>query len=191
MQSRMQPRRVQLREQLLASPQYAQWIERDLHWARRLNVSVQSRMLLAVLVAASWLGDGVFWYVLIGGLAFLGGTEGRDVAAQMALAGLVNLTLYSFLKRWTGRARPFVKCPDIRACARALDKFSFPSGHVQHALAFTIILLAHYPGAAIWLLPVTVLIALSRVTLGLHYPSDVAAGATIGTLVAALVLSLY
>jgi undecaprenyl-diphosphatase len=186
----MQPR-SQFREQLLASPQYALWIERDLQWARRLNVSVQSRILLGVLVVASWLGDGVFWYALIGALAFLGGTEGRDVAVQMALAGLVNLTLYSFLKRWTGRPRPFVKCPDIRACARALDRFSFPSGHVQHAMAFTIILLVHFPAAAFWLIPVGVLIALSRVTLGLHYPSDVAAGAVIGTSVAALVLSLY
>lgn len=183
--------RTQLREQILASPHYALWVERDLQWARRMNVSTRSRVLRAVLVTASWLGDGIFWYALIGGLAFLGGTNGRDVAAQMALAAVLNFTLYSFLKRWTGRPRPFVACPDIRACARALDRFSFPSGHVQHALAFTIILLAHFPAAAFWLLPITVLITLSRVTLGLHYPSDVAAGAAIGTIVAGTVIALY
>jgi undecaprenyl-diphosphatase len=82
----------------------------------------------------------------IGALAFFGGTDGRDIATHMALAGLVNLTLYTFLKRWTGRPRPFVQCPDIRACARALDRFSFPSGHVLHALTFTIILTYHFRG---------------------------------------------
>jgi undecaprenyl-diphosphatase len=180
-----------LREQLLSGTQRALWAERDRRWARRLNGAVQYRKLTAVLVVASWLGDGIFWYALIGALAFLGGTEGRDVATQMALAGFVNLTLYTFLKRWTGRPRPFVKCPDIRAHARALDQFSFPSGHVLHALSFTIILTNYYPSAALGLVPITLLIALSRVALGLHYPSDVAAGAGIGTVVAALVLSMY
>lgn len=179
-----------LREQLWTA-QRALWAERDQRWAKRLHGAIQYRLLTSVLVAASWLGDGIFWYALIGALAFFGGTEGRDIATHMALAGLVNLTLYTFLKRWTGRPRPFVQCPDIRACARALDRFSFPSGHVLHALTFTIILTHHFPLAAIGLVPLTLLIALSRVTLGLHYPSDVAAGAAIGAVVGASVLSLY
>jgi undecaprenyl-diphosphatase len=179
-----------LREQLWTA-QRALWAERDQRWAKRLHGAIQYRLLTSILVGASWLGDGIFWYALIGAIAFFGGTEGRDLATHMALAGLVNLTLYTFLKRWTGRPRPFVKCPDIRACARALDRFSFPSGHVLHALTFTVILTYHYPLAAIGLVPLTLLIALSRVTLGLHYPSDVAAGAAIGAVVGASVLLLY
>jgi undecaprenyl-diphosphatase len=185
----MQPKSL-LRDDLWTA-QRALWAERDRRWARRLHGAVQYRILTSVLVGASWLGDGIFWYALLGALAFFGGTEGRDIAAHMALAGLVNLSLYYFLKRRIGRPRPFVQCSDIRACARALDRFSFPSGHVLHALTFTIILTHHYPPAAFALVPVTLLIALSRVTLGLHYPSDVAAGAGIGAVVASLVLALY
>jgi len=85
------------------------------------------------------------------------------------------------------RPRPYVDCPGIRACARSLDEYSFPSGHVMHAVAFSVLLGAAYPefAPAAWLF--TLLVALSRVVLGLHYPSDVAFGAAIGLIDAELV----
>ncbi|MGH6623349.1 MAG: phosphatase PAP2 family protein [Burkholderiaceae bacterium] len=178
-------------ERALHSPRVAAWAERDLGWVRRLHRGVQSRALARVLVVASWLGDGIFWYALIAAVALAGGTDGRDIATQMVLAGLVNLTVYRWLKRTMSRPRPFSQCSDIRACARTLDEFSFPSGHVLHAVTFTIILLNYYPHAGFALLPAIVLIALSRVVLGLHYLSDVAAGAAIGVVVASLILALY
>ena len=58
----------------------------------------------------------------------------------------------------------------------------------QHAVAFTLVILEHHPGAVWVLAPFTVLVAMSRVILGVHYPSDVAAGATLGSLLGALVL---
>lgn len=167
------------------------WAARDLSWAQWVHRAARYDRLVRVLVVVSRLGDGLFWYVVIAGLALLGGTEGRDVAMQMVLAGALNLPLYFWLKRSIGRPRPFVRCPDIRACARALDKFSFPSGHTLHAFAFLAVCSWHFPMAAFALVPMVVLIAVSRVALGLHYPSDVAAGAVIGTLVAAGVLALY
>ncbi|MNV30971.1 phosphatidylglycerophosphatase B [compost metagenome] len=66
-----------------------------------------------------------------------------------------------------------------------LDEFSFPSGHTLHAVSFTIVALAYYPWLAPLLVPFTVLIGLSRVVLGLHYPSDVLAATGIAALLAA------
>jgi undecaprenyl-diphosphatase len=154
-------------------------------------MAARYQTLVAGLVVASWLGDGVLWYAVVGGLALLGGTNERDVAMQLLLAGALNLPLYFWLKRAIGRPRPFVQCPDIRACARALDRFSFPSGHALHAFAFLVICTWHFPLSALVLVPVVALIVVSRVALGLHYPSDVAAGAFLGTCVASGVLLLY
>ena len=167
------------------------WAARDLSWAQWLHRAARYQALVRVLVIVSRLGDGLFWYVLIAALALLGGTNGRDVAMQMILAGLLNLPLYLWLKRTIGRPRPFTQCPDIHACARALDKFSFPSGHTLHAFTFLAICTWYFPAAGYALAPMVVLIAVSRVALGLHYPSDVAAGAVLGTAVAAGVLLLY
>lgn len=167
------------------------WAARDLDWAQRVHRVARHDALVRLLVVVSRLGDGLFWYLLIAGLALLGGPHGRDVAMQMLLAGALNLPLYFWLKHTIGRPRPYVKCPDIHACARALDRFSFPSGHTLHAFTFMVIFTWYFPEAALGLVPMVALIAVSRVALGLHYPSDVAAGAALGTAVAAGVLMLY
>jgi undecaprenyl-diphosphatase len=105
----------------------------------------------------------------------------------MLLVGALNLSIYKLLKPRIARPRPYVGCPGIRACARSLDEFSFPSGHVMHAVAFSVLIGAAYPSfiAVAW--SFTLLVALSRVVLGLHYPSDVAFGAAIGLIGAELV----
>ncbi|MGE8234173.1 MAG: phosphatase PAP2 family protein, partial [Stenotrophomonas sp.] len=92
------------------------------------------------------------------------------------------LTLYKLLKRWTRRPRPFAADLRIRAWVAPLDEYSFPSGHTLHAVSFTVVALAYYPWLAPLLLPFTLGVALSRVVLGLHYPSDVLAATAIGVL---------
>lgn len=171
-----------------AAQSRAQWTARDLAWATRMNRAAKQPLALVPLVLASRMGDGGLWYVVIAGLALLGDSEARLCAARMALAGLLCVTLYKWLKAVIARPRPYVRCLDIRVCARALDQFSFPSGHVLHAVAFSLILVQTYPSLGWVLWPFVALVALSRVTLGLHYPSDVAAGASIGAALAALIL---
>jgi len=51
---------------------------------------------------------------------------------------------------------------------------------------FSIIAISYYPQLSVILLPFTIMVALSRVVLGLHYPSDVLAGALIGSAIAGL-----
>jgi undecaprenyl-diphosphatase len=74
--------------------------------------------------------------------------------------------------------------PQVLAGASVLDHFSFPSGHTLHAIAFSLVACFYFPGLWIVLLPFTLLTAVSRVALGLHYPSDVIAGGALGALIA-------
>jgi undecaprenyl-diphosphatase len=138
----------------------------------------------------SRLGDGAFWYALILGLAGLGGATGRHAALQMTLTGLSAALLYRVLKRYTRRPRPFRTHREIIAPIAPLDEFSFPSGHTLHAVHFTILAVAHFPVLAPLLVPFALLVAASRVVLGLHYPSDVLAGAAIGAVLATLSLQI-
>ena len=153
---------------------------REARWCRRANRYGRRRGIRLVFSSLSRLGDGMFWYVLMGAIALLGGARGAAVAVQMAATGVVAALLYRTLKRWTRRPRPFRAHADITALAAPLDEFSFPSGHTLHAVTFTVVALAHMPVLAPLLVPFTLLVAMSRVVLGLHYPSDVLAAAAIG-----------
>ena len=138
----------------------------------------------------SRLGDGVFWYALMALLATFGGTRGIVAALHMALTGIVAATMYKGLKRWTRRPRPFRTHDAIIPYVAPLDEFSFPSGHTLHAVSFTLIALAYFPVLAPLLVPFTVLVMLSRIVLGLHYPSDVLAATAVGSGLGALSLWL-
>ena len=104
----------------------------------------------------------------------------------MAVVGAVGLALYKVLKRTLVRERPFVGLVGIECAMPPLDRYSFPSGHTLHAVAFTVIAVGHVPWLAVLLVPFALLVAASRVVLGLHYPSDVAVGALLGAALASV-----
>jgi undecaprenyl-diphosphatase len=98
----------------------------------------------------------------------------------MAITGVVGVLLYKVLKKVCVRERPFITHTSISLAMAPLDRYSFPSGHTLHAVAFTWQAVAAFPELAWALVPLASLVAASRVVLGLHYPTDVLAGAGIG-----------
>lgn len=138
---------------------------------------------------ASRLGDGVFWYTLMIVLLLEDDATALPAILHMIIVGLVGTLAYKFIKGKTLRPRPFNVYPAIKCVGKTLDQFSFPSGHTMHATAFSIVVLAYYP-ALFWLVvPFALLVALSRPILGLHYPSDVLAGAALGAVIAGISLT--
>jgi membrane-associated phospholipid phosphatase len=127
-------------------------------------------------------------YVIIGAPAILAGAGLiRDDdkmlrnAFVMAAASIVNAGVTGALKYSINRDRPFVTYPDILKKAKAGSP-SFPSGHTSSAFATATSLSLSYPE---WYVIVPSFayagtVAYSRMHLGVHYPSDVAAGAIIG-----------
>lgn len=150
----------------------------------RCNRTSRHRWVLHGFRLVSRLGDGVFWYALMLGMLLASPQDGWRPVLHMALAGGTGTLLYKAVKGHTLRPRPFEVNRMIALGMAPLDRFSFPSGHTLHAVAFTGVALAYFPGLAWLLLPFTALVAASRVVLGLHYPSDVLAGAALGLLIA-------
>jgi undecaprenyl-diphosphatase len=139
----------------------------------------------------SKLGDGSFWCALAFVLPLGWGETGLTVVARMAAVGVVSTLVAKALKTWTARTRPFLDHPGIPAGVAPLDAGSFPSGHTLHAVAFSVVIVADLPALAILLVPFTLSVAASRLALGLHYPSDVAAGAAVGAGIASAALRWF
>jgi undecaprenyl-diphosphatase len=156
----------------------------------RFNGAVRIAPVRRVFRIVSRLGDGVFWYSLMLALLATGGVAALGPVGRMAGTGVLCTLMYKWLKSKTSRPRPFAVENAVRAGADPLDPFSFPSGHTLHAVAFSIVAVAFYPILAWLLIPFTLLVAISRVVLGLHYPSDVLAGAALGALIALGALAL-
>ncbi|MEM9171787.1 MAG: phosphatase PAP2 family protein [Pseudomonadota bacterium] len=128
----------------------------------------------------SRLGDGIFWYAGMGLIAGLTGPDGFAAMTQVALTSCVGVMVYRSLKGRLVRPRPFVSHGQIVCGIAPLDQYSFPSGHTLHAVLFASMFAMVMP-ATLWIcLPFALLVAISRVVLGLHYPSDVIVGALLG-----------
>jgi undecaprenyl-diphosphatase len=107
----------------------------------------------------------------------------------MALAATAGVLIYKILKLKLVRERPYITNGGIRLGAQPLDRYSFPSGHTLHAANFTIMFGDLDPILLFLALPFAILVAVSRVVLGLHYPSDVLVGALIGSCIAVAAIS--
>ncbi len=166
------------------------WIERERLVALWMHGAATRAWVVRALTTVSLAGDGWLWYAIIAALPWWGGPTGGSAAARMIGVGLVDLLLYKIVKRWIARPRPFRSGEGFRECTRSLDEYSFPSGHTLHSVAFSFILTAYYPASAIFVWPMTLLIAASRIILGLHYPSDVIVGGLIGAATAAISFNL-
>jgi undecaprenyl-diphosphatase len=159
-------------------------------WCLRLNRGCSQPAVRDIFAAISKLGDGPFWYVLIVLLPVVYGEVALYPALRMAAVGAIGVGLYKYLKSRLVRERPYISLAGITPGTRALDRYSFPSGHTLHAVSFTTLAVDSFPELAWLLVPFAALIAASRVVLGLHYPSDVAAGALIGAALAVLSMVL-
>lgn len=152
----------------------------ELRYCLALNRTSHYRLVRSFFGVVSRLGDGVLWYALILTLPVLQGAAGLGHAMHVLCTGILCLVIYKALKTKLVRERPYISDTNILRAAPALDRYSFPSGHTMHAVSFSVCLSYYMPEIAVIVWGFTLLVGLSRVVLGLHYPSDVAFGAVLG-----------
>ncbi|MBY8885392.1 phosphatase PAP2 family protein [Streptomyces sp. PTM05] len=132
---------------------------------------------------------GVLWLGTAVGVAALSGRTGRRAALRGAGSLAVASTVVNTMAKWSvRRARPaLTDVPAVRRLRRQPATTSFPSGHAASAAAFAFGVALEEPRWGVLIAPVAASVAFSRVYTGVHYPSDVLAGAAVGVAAALVV----
>jgi undecaprenyl-diphosphatase len=168
-----------------------------LAYGSRLSLA-EARLLRRVSALWNWKGLNCFfiaftkfgdWPLYVFLAAGLGITWSRSAIPALAAEGLsIFMTVATFMvvKNVAHRPRPYEKHPDLSFLLAPPDRFSFPSGHTMTSFATWAAISVFLPPLGMFLFMCAVLIGISRVYLGCHYPTDVLAGALLGSLMGKL-----
>lgn len=134
-------------------------------------------------------GDSWFWGIALAIVAWRGDATWRSWAVHLVLSIAALALVVLAIKLLVRRRRP---AGEWGAIYRNTDPHSFPSGHAARAVLLAVLLAAWGPA---WAAPIAIawapLVSLARVALGVHYLSDVVAGAILGLAAAALTVTLF
>jgi undecaprenyl-diphosphatase len=131
--------------------------------------------------ALSRSGDGLMQVLLPSLLIALDRQHGSTVFVATAIAFAIERPLYWLLKNSCQRRRPPEAIPSFHSVIVASDRFSFPSGHTGAAFLLAAITTEYYSALALPMYLWASAVGVSRVILGVHFPTDILAGALLGS----------
>jgi undecaprenyl-diphosphatase len=131
-------------------------------------------------------------YVILLLICFIkGGRTGRITAIGiLILITITDQTSSNILKDLVHRLRPCTVLPDAITPMGCTGTYSFPSNHAFNNFAAATFIYRFYPRLKWALFLTAILISISRIYLGLHYPSDILGGAIFGSIIGYLFASL-
>jgi undecaprenyl-diphosphatase len=152
---------------------------------------VRCAFLDGIMQAASFLGNGGLLWLILAVVLLLFSRTRRDALDMVLCTAVPWLLTEGLVKNLVCRPRPYLALEGLVPIVAPLRSYSFPSGHACAAFAAATALALAFRGrgGGFAFLPAA-LIAVSRVYVGVHYPTDVLAGAAIGALLAWAVFRL-
>jgi undecaprenyl-diphosphatase len=164
-------------------------LEHDAEYSRKVRIAERPGIVRTVAAIIAHSGDSWFWLIGLGLLWWFGSDYWKYRAIVMAVGVVLTAVLVMAIKFTVRRSRPEGEWGDIY---RRTDPHSFPSGHAARAamLATTALGLGP-PWFGLLLVVWAPLVGLARVSMGVHYLSDILAGMAIGAGMGLVILGLF
>lgn len=112
----------------------------------------------------------------------------NSAGKHMAISLLITHLIVRLFKKYLPRLRPYMTLENVHIGHKVYKDPSFPSGHSTAAFCSATVLSTAFPVYSIIFFTIAALVAVSRVYLGMHYPSDVTVGAIIAIAVTQIII---
>ena len=134
---------------------------------------------------------GLIWIVITVLLLLFKKTRRAGLCSALALIASLCVTNF-FLKNYVARIRPYEVVQGLNSLVGPVGEWSFPSGHASSSFAAAIAIYKSRPKRlGVPCVILAVLMCLSRLYIGVHYPSDVIGGAVIGGLLGLVIFWIF
>ena len=162
----------------------------DDYFIHLINAKIKNKFLDRLMYRITDLGGAVFTSIFALGLVLIGNSRVKLIGIEAILALFFGQIFVHSLKKLMSRERPYKILEHLHTFGIEMRDYSFPSGHTTASFSLATTIALNMPKTAIFVLVLAFIIGMSRVYLGVHYPTDVAAGILIGVF-ASLAIYLY
>lgn len=155
-----------------------------------INKRMGNKYLDSIMYRVTNLGSAQFAAFVIFTMLFFGNKRFKNIGVEIFLALTMSQIVVHSLKMLLSRERPYNILEQLNTFGIDLKDYSFPSGHTAASFSLATTLALNVPKISIVVYFLAIVVAISRIYLGVHYPTDVAAGIIIG-LFFSIIVHLY
>ena len=164
---------------------------KDINILKFINNSWKCRFLDIVMPSMTYLGSFPFMFIFCTAIFIFSSTMLHSMAIKAMISITLSTGIGKILKVTVTRLRPFIKIPNLNIKKIGIDKYSFPSGHTTGAFSLAVIIFLYFPIFGIVTIPLAICVGISRIYIGVHYPTDVIMGIFIGTTCLCLLINFF